>query len=113
MISGRVSPNLEAIIRLNVQASDGQTEPMDFKIDTGFSDFISLPIATVARLGLSAVSDENVQIANGTSVRVAVHTGIVIWEGKPRRVDVHAMGADRLVGMRLLVSHDLSIRVQD
>src|SRR5438034_193459 len=84
MITGNVTFDLEAVIRLHVEGSDGQTQAFDFKIDTGFSDFVSLPIATVAALGLTPTSEEDVQIADGSTVRVAVYSGVVIWDGKAR-----------------------------
>jgi hypothetical protein len=54
-----------------------------------------------------------VQIADGSIVRVPVHSGVVIWDGKPRTIDVHALGKERLIGMALLAGHDLAIRVRD
>ena len=113
MITGIVSPDLEAIVRLHVEDAKGQTQALDLKIDTGFTDFISLPVAMVASLGLPLTIYEDVQIADGSVVRVPVHSGVVMWYGKVRKVDVHALGLERLIGMRMLAGHDLAIRVRD
>jgi clan AA aspartic protease len=113
MITGSVTSNLEAIVRLHVEDSSGQTQAIDFKVDTAFTDFINLPLATVTSLGLTHIGEEMVQIADGNFVRVPVHAGAVIWDGKARRVDVHALGVERLIGMAMLAGHDLAIRVQD
>src|SRR5947209_19806257 len=101
MITGIVTPNLEAIVRLHVEDGSGQTQAIDFKIDTAFTDFINLPIAAVASLGLPRIGQETVQIADGSFVRVAVHAGVVIWDGMARKVDVHALGVERLLGMAM------------
>jgi hypothetical protein len=38
---------------------------------------------------------------------------MVIWDGKPRLVNVQALGDHTLIGMRMLVSHNLKIGVKD
>jgi clan AA aspartic protease len=113
MITGIVNFNLEAVLRLHIEDSAGQTQAIDVKVDTGFSDFLSLPVGLVASLGLAMTSQENVQVADGSTVCINVHSAVVIWDNKARRVDVHAMGSNRLLGMRMLAAHDVSIRVQD
>lgn len=113
MIKGTVNPDLEAIIRLHIEDCNGQTQAFDLKIDTAFTDFISLPAAVVAGLGLPFVFNELVLIADGSIALVPVHTGVVIWDGRPRRLDVHALGREYIIGMALLAGHDLAIRVTD
>lgn len=113
MITGIVSPSLEPIIRVHIADVAGQTQAFDLKIDTGFTGWVSLPIATVAALGLALVNSENIQIGDGSCVLVAVHSGVVMWDGKPRTVAVHALGVDRYIGTGLLAGHDLAIRVRD
>lgn len=113
MISGTVSSSLDAIIRIHIEDANGQTQAFDMKIDTGFTAFVILPRATVSALGFPIVNQESVQLADGGYALADVHSGVVIWDGKARRVDVHAMGIDRLIGMRMLAGHDLAIRVRD
>jgi clan AA aspartic protease len=113
MITGVVTADLEAIIRLHVEDVNGQTQAIDLKIDTAFTDFISLPVALIAALGLPFDTYEYVQIADGSIARVPVHSGVVIWDGKPRKVDFHALGQERIIGMAMLAGHDLAIRVSD
>jgi hypothetical protein len=62
MITGIVNSDLEAIVRLHVTDAHGQTQAIDLKIDTAFTDFISLPVAVVAALGLVLIFHEKVQI---------------------------------------------------
>lgn len=109
MITGTVTPNLEAIVRLHVVDVSGQTQAIDLKIDIAFTDFISLPVAMIRILGLPLGAFEYVQIADGSFARVPFHTGVVIWDGRPRTVDFHALGKKRLIGMAMLARHDLAI----
>jgi clan AA aspartic protease len=113
MIKGFVGPSLEAIVRLHVEDAQGQTQALDFKIDTAFTDFISLPVGIVAMMGWPLINQEIVQVADGSATRVAVHSGIVMWDGKARTVDILAMGRDQLVGMAMLAGYDVAIRVSD
>jgi clan AA aspartic protease len=113
MITGTVTPNLAAIVRVHVEDANGTSQAIDFTIDTGFTGFVSLPPAVIAGIGLPVASQESVRIADGSVMNVPVHAGVVIWDGKPRRGDFHAVGKERLLGMALLAGHDLAIRVSD
>jgi clan AA aspartic protease len=113
MIAGIVTPSLEAVVRTYIEDVRGQSQAIDVVIDTGFSGFMSLPISTVNGLGLPVVSQENTQLADGTIKRVDIHAAVVIWDGKARRIEVQTLGIHQLIGMAMLASHDLAIRVQD
>ncbi|MBI2805760.1 MAG: clan AA aspartic protease [Planctomycetes bacterium] len=113
MIFGTVTFSLEAMVRIHVEDGNGQTQAVDVKIDTGFTGFLSLPTSLVTAFGLMATTQQYVQVADGTVVSVPVHSAVVIWDGKPRRVDVHSMGTERILGMAMLAGHDLTMRVRD
>ncbi|MBI1832997.1 MAG: clan AA aspartic protease [Planctomycetes bacterium] len=98
---------------MHVEDGSGQTQAIDVVIDTGFSSFMSLPPATVASLGLPWMVRENTQLADGRSVLVDVYSAVVIWNGHPRKVKVQALGVHSLIGMAMLASHDLNMRVTD
>jgi predicted aspartyl protease len=113
MIAGSVNSNLEAMIRLHVEDAHGQTQAIDFKVDTAFTAFVNLPAAMIASLGLRLIRYEYVLIGDGSTAHVPVHAGVVIWDGKPRPVDFHAMGREPLIGMAMMASHDLAVRIRD
>ena len=48
MIKGAVNSKLEAIVRMHIEDVNGQTQAFDLKIDTAFTDFVSVPKAVVA-----------------------------------------------------------------
>ena len=52
MITGVVDANLEATIHLYVEDAIGQPHRVEAIVDTGFSEFLSLPKAQLAALTL-------------------------------------------------------------
>ncbi len=74
---------------------------------------MSLPIATVAALGLPWLYKVKTQLIDGRIILVDIYSAMVIWNGNPRRIDVQALGGCTLIGMSLLAAHDLAIRVTD
>ena len=113
MITGMVTSSLEATVRLRILDGNGQSQSIDAIIDTGFAGFMSLPIATVAALGLPWLNKDQTQLIDGRIILVDIYSATVIWNGKPRMIDVQALGGCTLIGMRLLAAHDLAIRVSD
>lgn len=113
MITGSVTSSLEATIRFHILDGNGQSQPIDAIIDTGFAGFLSLPIATVATLGLPWIFHDQTELIDGRFLPVDIYSAIVIWNGKLRTINVQALGRYNLIGMRLLAGHDLSIRATD
>ena len=74
---------------------------------------MSIPVATVAALGLPWIIQDFTRLIDGRLVLVNIYSATVIWNGRPRLIRVQALGDFTLVGMRLLAAHDLHIRVTD
>ena len=55
MISGVVTTNREAVIRLIVSGPQGQTQEVDAAIDTGFDGFFDIAADTYRSLGVCLV----------------------------------------------------------
>ncbi|MDE2736209.1 MAG: hypothetical protein OXI72_17565 [Gemmatimonadota bacterium] len=53
MITGIVSADYEAVIRLKVQGPIGQEREVDAVVDTGFNGFLTLPPRLITPLGLT------------------------------------------------------------
>ena len=51
MITGHVVAGREARIPLSLLGSHNQVEATEAVIDTGFTDFLTLPLPQIARLG--------------------------------------------------------------
>ena len=52
-------------------------------------------------------------LADGTVIAFNVHAATVVWDGRPRYVDIDAVGVAPLVGMSLLDKHNLNVEVAD
>lgn len=109
MISGIVKngrPTVNVIFRLPNQPDF----TIEFVIDTGFTEFLSLPPAAVTVLGLSFVYDMYVNLADNSNVILPVHQASIIWNGEEQEVYVLATGQRPLLGRALLDQHELVIQ---
>lgn len=113
MITGRVSPDREAIICLQVLGPNGQQLTIDAEIDTGFLDFLTLSPAQIATLELPHRASLRAMLGDGSTVALPVYTATVLWDGQPRQVDILATDSGSLVGMALLHGSRLTIDVID
>jgi clan AA aspartic protease len=111
MITGVVNAALEARLFLHVYDEFGQTHAINAIVDTGFSGFLSLPVATIAALGLPWIGRQQVVFADGSFQLRDVHDALIVWDTLPRTVQVSAVDTTPLIGMQLLEGHDVQIRV--
>jgi len=80
-------------------------------LDTGFNAALTLPSSIIAKLGLKRWSTSRAILADGSIQAVNVFLATVIWDGQPRFISVQEINSDSLLGMKLLVGHDLNVRV--
>jgi clan AA aspartic protease len=111
MISGTVNSLFEMVIQLPVRDPTGTIHEIEVLIDTGFTGSLSLPRSVVASLGLPWRTRGHAILADGRMEEFDVHAATVIWDGAIRSVLVQAIDNDPLLGMGLLVGHDLWARV--
>jgi clan AA aspartic protease len=105
MMNGRINQNCEAMIRFVVSNESEQRQVVDAVIDTGFTGFLTLPVAVIESLGLRLYSREEGTLGDGSTCIFDVYTGLVIWDGEYRYIDVNAAETDPLVGMSLLYGY--------
>jgi clan AA aspartic protease len=111
MITGAVSPKLQALLELMVVGPTSNQRLVDAVIDTGFSGHLTLPPSIISALNLIWLGREQGVLADGTVDAFEVYRAIVIWEGKPRFIDVAEVDAPSLIGMSSLERHVLNIEV--
>ncbi|MEG4203022.1 clan AA aspartic protease [Microcoleus sp. Pol7_A1] len=99
-----------AIVALTFLLPSGSTFPIEFVIDTGFTDYLGLPPEAVTLLGLPFLYDMPVNLADNSEVLVAVHEAIILWDGEEREVRVFATGRRPLIGTALLDEQELVIQ---
>jgi clan AA aspartic protease len=112
-MTGAVNADLEAIIRLTVQGSSGQSVDVEAIIDTGFSGYLTLPPSLIAALGLPWVCRQHGLLADGSLHVFDVYEATVLWDGRARVVEIEAVDAQPLLGMRMLYRSELRIEVVD
>ncbi|BAU11682.1 hypothetical protein LEP3755_21850 [Leptolyngbya sp. NIES-3755] len=109
MISGIVIDR-HAIVALPVFLPNGATFPIEFVVDTGFTDCLCLPPDAVALLQLPFLLDLRVNLADDSRTVVPVHQAMILWNGQERAVRVFATGRRPLIGTALLAEQELVIQ---
>jgi predicted aspartyl protease len=84
---------------------------VDAVVDSGFTASLALPVTTVVALGLARQSGGGAVLADGSVRLFDIYAAEVAWDGGWRPVLVSAVGAEALLGMRLLAGHELRIAV--
>jgi clan AA aspartic protease len=109
MISGLVLDR-HALVTVNFRLPNRADVPIQFVIDTGFTEQLCLPPEAVAILGLPFRYDLPVNLADNSEVVLPVHRAIILWNGEERNVSVFATGKRPLLGTKLLENHELVIQ---
>ncbi|NET33210.1 MAG: clan AA aspartic protease [Cyanothece sp. SIO1E1] len=84
--------------------------PIEFVIDTGFTDQLCLPPEAVAVLGFPFKYDLLANLADNSEVLLPVHEAVVLWGGEQRKVRIIATGRRPLLGTALLDDQELVIQ---
>ena len=109
MMNGIVDQNCEATLRLVVSNESKQRQVIDAVIDTGFTGFLTLPLTVINSLNLRLYSREEGTLGDGSTCIFDVYSGLIIWDGEYRYVDVNAAETEPLVGMSLLYGYRMQL----
>lgn len=111
MITGFVTDEREALIRLTVFGPTGESAEVKALIDTGSDGFLTLPPELIDRLQLPWLQSGHAILAGGTETIFDIHSGSVVWGSVTRRVAIDVIDSAPLVGMALLAEHEITIQV--
>jgi clan AA aspartic protease len=109
VISGIVTDR-HAIVSLTFLLANGATFPIEFVIDTGFTDYLCLPPEAVILLRLPFLYDLPVNLADNSTVFLGVYQATIFWDGVERDVRIFATGRRPLIGTALLNEQELVIQ---
>jgi clan AA aspartic protease len=112
MIRGSVDANLQARVGLSVRSPAGAEFDLEALIDTGFDDSLILPTATISVLGPNLLTNGRAVLADGSVKLFGIYDAEVEWDGVWRSVHVSAVGDEILLGMAMLMNHELRIVVR-
>jgi clan AA aspartic protease len=113
MITGEISARREAILTVEIMSARSVPHRVEAVLDTGFTEFLTLPKSSVMALALRYDSDTEMTLADGSVEHVEVYIGRVVWDGHERAIQVHASEGDVLVGMALLYGYHVGLDVVD
>lgn len=109
MISGIVNSALEAVIRLELRGPSDHARVFDAVIDTGFTDYLTLPTSIIEDLCLPVEGATRVTLGGDIPSVARVCMAEIIWNNQSRHIPILEMSGVPLVGMSLLRGHHLHI----
>ncbi len=116
MQNGRVTPELQGIVEITIASPSDSNAKLSFDavVDTGFSEFLTIPSFVVPALNLAMIDVTNIILADGSIVEAPVVEASVLWHGdKWIDIDCAVMEGGPLVGMSLLYGSRLTLDVID
>ena len=113
MTNGYVNRNLHGVIPIDIFDHRNRLRRIDVIIDTGFDDFLALPINLVQNLGLPRAGEVPMRVATGELEDFDTYAATVWWFG--RRLTIRALETQRdaPVGAGLLSGSELTIQLWD
>lgn len=113
MLTGEVTPDKEAVVRLSIHNTNGQAQEISAIVDTGFTEHLTLPSALVATLHLPFSYSVDMTLADGSTRIFPVHTLRLNWQDQVLEIPVQVTDGTPLIGMSLLYGSSLSMRILD
>jgi clan AA aspartic protease len=113
VITGVVTPNRDAVIRLTLHDSNGQPHDIDAIVDTGFNGNLTLPPQLINSLGLTWLRVARAFLADGSEIITNVYEINLLWDGQLVSISVSEADADPLVGMSLMYGFELLMPILD
>ena len=110
MIRGRVDAQRQAWVQLEIELSDGNFEPIETVVDTGFDGHLSLPPDLIGRMRVKSDEPIDVYLATGVREKVDTWLGNVLWHDRLRSVLILESNGVPLLGMELLEDSQLTMQ---
>jgi clan AA aspartic protease len=108
MMQGYVNENYEAVLTVVVK-NGNKFKSINAVIDTGFTGFLSLPIAIITELDLSWNYRDRGTLGDGSETLFDIYDAMIIWNGQYREIEVNGAETDSLIGMSLFRGYRLQI----
>ncbi|QSJ17180.1 clan AA aspartic protease [Nostoc sp. UHCC 0702] len=86
---------------------------LDFIIDTGFNDHLTLPPQAVSAMNLPLYSSTEARLADGSKALLSIHLATIVWDSIEKIVPVLAAGYKPLLGTSLMAGYHLEIDFQE
>ena len=112
MIRGAFNERIQPMVVVEIADSEGQYHPVEALLDTGFTQYLTLPPDEIARLGLEYADRLPMILANGQRIEVSVYEGLVKWFGESKSARVIAVDGLPLLGMSMLENCKVTFSAQ-
>jgi clan AA aspartic protease len=112
MIYGKVIDG-RAIVPVLFRLPSQPDFSLDFVIDTGFNDHLTLPPQAVSAMNLPLYSSTSARLADGSEALLSIHFATIVWDNIEKLVPVLASGYKPLLGTSLMAGYHLAIDFQD
>ncbi len=109
MITGQVTAGREAEVRIEVRGPNGAVVILEAVVDTGFTEYLTLPAYVIDGLSLPFVSETRMVLAGELSVELDLHFALIRWNGLMRTIVAHKAEGVALIGMGLLQGFRLTV----
>lgn len=86
---------------------------MESVIDTGFTDFLTLPPSVIVAIGARRSGATEVTLADGSQANLNAYRVEVLWAGAYRTVDALEADGIPLTGMSFLYGCNLNMDIVD
>lgn len=111
-MEGAVNADLEAVVAVTLRGPSGRSHLIEAVVDTGYSEFLTLPSAHVSELGLRYKNRGTATLADGTGVDFDVYDAEMVWDGQLIAIPVDESETTPLMGMSLLEGHEVRIEAR-
>jgi clan AA aspartic protease len=112
MIYGRLVDR-KAIVPVIFRLPQQPDFSLDFVIDTGFNDYLTLPPQAVNAMNLPLYSSIPARFADGSEALLAIHLATIIWDNVEKVVPILASGYKPLLGTAMMEGYHLEIDFED
>ena len=111
MMTGRITPEREAVLELEVVGSGRNQAAIEAVIDTGFNGYLILSRNLAERLELQLAGNRRATLGDGHSIVLDAYLGSVTWYGRERAILVLQAEGGPLIGMSLLFGSRVTLDV--
>lgn len=103
MITGQFNSGLEPVFVLKVLGPDGEAREIEAVIDTGFSNYLTLPPEMINALALDSIGIESVRLADGGEIPSELCLARIAWNEQERSIEINVLESGALVGIALMI----------
>ncbi|MDJ1177872.1 clan AA aspartic protease [Roseofilum sp. BLCC_M91] len=82
---------------------------INFVVDTGFNDYLTLPPQAVSAMNLPLYSSTTARLADGSETLLSIHLATIFWDSEEKLVPIIASGYKPLLGTALMEGYHLEI----